>query len=128
MLEFARSLCTSLQLPARLRELAILALAGETNATFVWTQHVPISAREGIGEDLTDAERSVLRFTAAVANGATVPDDVFTEIRAQLSAREIVELLQVLVLGYYAMLGRISTVLDIEPSELYDGYRDSFLD
>jgi hypothetical protein len=117
LLNFARSLYTGLNLPVRLREVAILTLAEATNASFVWTQHIPISSA---------ADRAVAQFTVAVAGGSVVSDELFDSIRPRLSAREIVELLQ--VLGYYWMLGRISTVLDIEPTETYETYRDRFLD
>jgi alkylhydroperoxidase family enzyme len=140
LLSFARSLYTGLNLPVRLREVAILTLAEATNASFVWTQHIPISAAAGIDDPTREAirartldspvlsaeDRAVAEFTMAVAGGPTVSDELFDTIRAQLPAREIVELLQ--VLGYYWMLGRISTVLDIEPTETYETYRDRFLD
>jgi alkylhydroperoxidase family enzyme len=140
LLNFARSLYTGLNLPVRLREVAILTLAEATNASFVWTQHIPISAAAGIDDRtreairartfdspvLSAADRAVAQFTVAVAGGSVVSDELFDSIRPRLSAREIVELLQ--VLGYYWMLGRISTVLDIEPTETYETYRDRFLD
>jgi alkylhydroperoxidase family enzyme len=139
LLDFARSLYTGLDLPDRLREVAILALAEATGASFVWTQHVPISAAADIDDPtreairagafdspaLSEADRAVAQFTAAVAGGPGVSDELFETIRARLSEREIVELLQ--VLGYYWMLGRLSTVLDIEPTETYETYRDGFL-
>ncbi|MFC4944256.1 carboxymuconolactone decarboxylase family protein [Pseudonocardia sp. GCM10023141] len=84
--------------------------------------------RAGTFDDpaLSAADRAVGQFTAAVTAGPAVSGELFDTVRAQLSAREIVELLQ--VLGYYWMLGRISTVLDIEPTESYETYRDRFLD
>jgi alkylhydroperoxidase family enzyme len=140
LMNFARSLYTGLTLPDRLREIAILTLAETTDASFVWTQHLPISAVAGIDDPtreairarsfdspvLSAADRAVAQFTAATAAGPAVPDELFDALQAHLSEREIVELLQ--VLGYYWMLGRTSTVLAIEPTETYESYRDPFLD
>jgi alkylhydroperoxidase family enzyme len=140
LLNLARTLYTELELPDRLRELAILTLADATDASFVWTQHVPISATVGIDDEarrsiqnhtldspgLSEADKSVLRFSSSVAAGPAITDECFAALREHLSDRQIVELLQ--VLGHYWMLGRISTVLDVKPTELYDSYRRRFLD
>jgi alkylhydroperoxidase/carboxymuconolactone decarboxylase family protein YurZ len=53
-------------LPARTRELVILALAAERGAGYEWAEHVPMSADAGV----TDAERDAL--TAGFA--ADLPD------------------------------------------------------
>jgi alkylhydroperoxidase family enzyme len=139
MLQFARSLYEGLELPTRLREIAILTLAAATSASFVWTQHVPISQTAGIDDDarnaiqegsldspaLTSPDRAVATFAAALAAGPSISEELFETVRAQLSEREFVELLQ--VLGYYWMLSRISTALEIEPTESYETYRNTFL-
>jgi hypothetical protein len=42
---------------------------------------------------------------------------VFEQARAVLTERELVEVLQ--VIGYYRSFGRISTVLEVEVTEVY---------
>ncbi|MGP4015014.1 carboxymuconolactone decarboxylase family protein [Saccharopolyspora sp. 5N708] len=131
LLGLARALYTTLELPVRARELAILALADLVSSDFVWNQHVPISGDAGIGDDvrrlirdrdyrnsaLSDVDSVVIRFSAAVVTRPRVPDDLFAEARAHLSEREIVELLH--VIGYYWTFSRMSTVLDAELTHVY---------
>jgi alkylhydroperoxidase family enzyme len=131
LLGLARALYTSLELPARTRELAILTLAAHTESAFVWTQHEPISEAAGVTDTtrklirdhdhthpaLSEPDQAVLQFTASVVTGPHVSDELFTALRSVLSEREIVELLH--VIGYYWTLSRISTVLQIEATHLY---------
>ena len=58
------------------------------------------------------AEQALLAFVLAVVEAPRVADDVFERDRRQLSARQIVEVLQ--LVGFYWALGRICTVLDLE--------------
>ena len=131
LLGLARALYTSLELPVRTRELVILTLATEAESAFVWTQHEPISEAAGVTEPirklirdhdyadraLSGPDRAVLQFTAAVATGPHVSDELFTALRAVLSEREIVEMLH--VIGYYWTVSRVSTVAQLEATHLY---------
>ena len=141
LLALARSLYTSLNLPVRTRELAILVLADLIDSTFVWTQHVPISEQAGIDDrvrrlvqsrnyddpELALADRIIAKFVSAVIGGPSISDELFIALRDILSEREIVELLQ--VIGYYWTFGRISTVLEVELTHMYgQDYETTFLD
>ena len=129
LLTLARVLYTSIQLPARSREIAILTLADQARSDFVWTQHTPISQAAGITSDtrrtiqnrdyssLAAEDRTIAEFAAAAATGPEVSDGVFNAVRAQLSERQVVELLH--VLGYYWTLARFSTVLGLKPTQIY---------
>jgi alkylhydroperoxidase family enzyme len=129
LLTLARALYTSLQLPARSREIAILTLADQAGSAFVWAQHTPISQAAGITggarraiqnrdySSLPAEDRPVAEFAAAVATGPEVSDAVFNAVRAQLSERQVVELLH--VLGYYWTLARFSTVIGLKPTQIY---------
>ena len=131
LLGLARALYTSLELPARTRELAILTLAAHTESPFVWTQHEPISEAAGVTESIRELirdhehtnpalsapDRAVLQFTTAVVTGPHVSDGLFAALRGVLSEREIVELLH--VIGYYWTLSCVSTVVQIEATQLY---------
>ena len=61
---------------------------------------------------------SDLGLTAEVVQRPRVPDSIFQQARELLTDRELAEVLQ--VTGYDWAFGRISTVLDIEVTEVYD--------
>ena len=131
LMGLAQALYTTLDLPARTRELAILTLAEQAGSRFVWTQHVPISETAGVTAEtrqlirdrdyrspaLPGPDSTILQFTAAAATGPHVSDELFAAVRSVLPEREIVEILQ--VIGYYWTLSRISTVLDLDATQLY---------
>jgi 4-carboxymuconolactone decarboxylase len=112
-----------------LRELAILRIAQMTGADYEWAHHVPIARQVGISEEqiaglkgwhtspyFDERQRAALRYAESVTSLATVPDDVFREVRAHLSEAEVVEM--TLVAGYWGMVARLLVVLkiDVEPS------------
>jgi alkylhydroperoxidase family enzyme len=117
---------TGLQLPPRDRELVILTTSAVTKAEYEFVQHVPISEAMGVDPSIREAihreeldsgllsahDKAVVAFAAAVVRGPSVSDDVFAAVRAVLSPREIVEVLQ--VIGFYWSFGRVATVLEVE--------------
>jgi alkylhydroperoxidase family enzyme len=129
--ELARAQFTALELPPRSRELVILTVAAYTSSTFVAAQHDPIAEAAGVSKktrqlirdrrldssELSRADRALIRLTADVVQGPWVSDEVFQRAREFLTDRELVEVLQ--VTGYYWTFGRISTVLDVEVTEVY---------
>jgi alkylhydroperoxidase family enzyme len=129
---FARTLFTQLELPERSRELVILTTAEYTNGVFVAAQHVPISRAAGVSDEtrrlieerrLTDSSLSpydslILRLTAEIVQQPRVSDELFAEARKHLSDREIVEVIH--VAGFYWTFGRISTVLQVPVTMVYD--------
>jgi alkylhydroperoxidase family enzyme len=130
-IQLAKAQFTALELPARSRELVILTVAEYTASTFVAAEHEPISRAAGVGErtrqlirdrhldspELSPADRALVRLTAEVVQRPRVPDEIFQQAREFLTDRELVEVLQ--VTGYYWTFGRISTVLDVEVTEVY---------
>jgi alkylhydroperoxidase family enzyme len=130
-IQLAKVLFTSLELPARSRELVILTVAEYAGSTFVAAQHDPMSQAAGVDErtrqlirdrqldspELSPSDRVLLRFTAEVVQQPRVSDEVFEQARTFLTDRELVEVLQ--VVGYYWSFGRISTVLDVEVTDVY---------
>ena len=117
---------TGLELANRDRELVILTTAAVTKAEYEFVQHVPISQAMGVDPAIRQAihrqefgsallparDQAIVAFAAAVVNGPFVSDEVFAAAHAVLSAREIVEVLQ--VIGYYWSFGRVATVLQVE--------------
>ena len=91
-LRLAQAQFTALELSVRQRELVILAVAGlvdcEYEYEYEYAQNISVSAAPRIA------------------------DDVFERTRQLLSARQIVEALQ--LVGFYWALGRMCTVLELE--------------
>jgi alkylhydroperoxidase family enzyme len=130
-IQLARAQFTALELPARSREVVILTVAACTGSPFVAAQHEPIAAAAGVDKAtrkliadreldspaLSPADRALIRLTADVIRGPRVTDEVFNQARAFLTDREVAEVLQ--LTGYYWTFGRISTVLEVEVTEVY---------
>jgi alkylhydroperoxidase family enzyme len=130
-IQLARAQFTSLELPARSRELVILTVAQYTGSEFVAAQHNPISETAGVDEltrqlirdgqvdspGLSPSDRALLRFTAEVLKRPRVSNEVFAQAQELLTDRRLVEVLQ--VIGYYWTFCRISTVLDVEVTKIY---------
>ena len=125
-LAFGGALLSSLELDARLRELVILHVGRLSDAEYEWVQHVPIARAVGAGDAeiaaleagdvdaacFTAAERAALRFTGEVVRDVRASDAAFEALRAELSPREIVELL--LVIGQYMLVARVAVNAGIE--------------
>jgi alkylhydroperoxidase family enzyme len=125
------SILTEQQLPAKLRELAILRVARLSRAEYEWVQHVPIAKLVGASEaqvaalerdDATAAcfdpvERIVLRATDEIVRDGGPSDATFADLQAHFSHREIVEL--VLAVGFYMVMARlmISTRIDVDEAQ-----------
>jgi hypothetical protein len=117
---------TGLELPPRTRELVILTTAAIGEVEYEFVQHVPISEAMGVDPKVREAihrlefdspalsgdDRVVTAFAAAVVRSPTVSDETFDAVKRILSARQIVEALQ--VIGFYWSFGRVATVLEVE--------------
>jgi alkylhydroperoxidase family enzyme len=130
-IRLAQTLYTSLELPVRSRELAILTLAGAVQCEFVFAQHVPISEQAGVDEQirqlirngdyaspaLSEHDRAIIQFAAEIVARPQVTDATFSSARKFLSEREVVELLH--VCGYYWTFSRMCTVLQVDLTQMY---------
>lgn len=128
-LELGGTILSRLELDPVSRELVILLVAKLSEADYEWVQHVGIAEAIGIpGESvaaieradfdspaLDERSRALLRFTEQATTYPRVSNETFANLRALFSPREIVETL--MVIGYYLMLARVMTVLDIELDE-----------
>ncbi|WP_067829220.1 EF-hand domain-containing protein [Actinomadura kijaniata] len=126
-MNMSRAILADMELPGDLRELAVLQVAADLGATYVWTQHVSaaraehtprakvIAIRDGRLDApcLTAPEQATLAFTAEVLHRGRPSDSTFARLRRHLSPRQIVELL--IVTGVYTMIGRITTALALAP-------------
>ena len=138
-LAFGGALLSSLELDARVRELAILRVGRLSGAEYEWVQHVPIALAVGASQEqvdavdrgeidddsLGDAERAALRFTTEVVREVRASDESLAALAAAgLSPREIVEL--VLVIGQYMLVARVAETAGIEldePADVLDSSR-----
>jgi len=111
--------------PPNLRELAILRVGQLNQATYEWTQHVPIALRVGVRQAQIDAltrwkdspefnerEKAILRYTDEETKNIRVKNETFAAVRAILTEEGVVELTT--TIGYYAMVCRILEALQVE--------------
>jgi len=113
------------ELPAKLRELAILRVGELLQAEYEFTHHVPLALQTGVKKEQIDQlsnwasvrafnkeEQAVLRYAEELTKNIRVNDDTFEELRDLFSESCIVELTT--VIGYYNMACRIIVGLQIE--------------
>ncbi|MFH8561794.1 carboxymuconolactone decarboxylase family protein [Streptomyces sp. NPDC017988] len=120
------SLFADASLGATDRELLILTYATVFEAEYEWAQHVPISRAVGVtdaqreavrhrrydAEVFTPAQQALLGFAAAAAASPLVDDARHAAVAAHYTEEQIVETL--VLAGFYYLLARVCTVLDVE--------------
>ncbi|WP_369217985.1 carboxymuconolactone decarboxylase family protein [Streptomyces flavofungini] len=108
------------------RELLILTYGTVFEAEYEWEQHIPISRAVGItdaqrdalrgkrydADVFTPAQRALLAFAAASAAAPLVDEALFKAVSAHYTEEQLVETL--VLAGFYFLLGRVCTVLDVE--------------
>ena len=108
-------------LPAKLRELAILATAREWSQQFEWNLHAPIALKAGLSPDLvkslaqgvhpvgmTEDEGIVYEFCVELHRRKTVKDAIYNKARAKLGEQGVIELVS--LNGYYTFLAMVLNV------------------
>ncbi|WP_405866574.1 MULTISPECIES: carboxymuconolactone decarboxylase family protein [unclassified Streptomyces] len=111
-----------LQLPADIREMAILRIAVLNRATYEWTAHEPDARRAGLGDrelaelhrdkpELDARRRRVIAYTDAMTRDVHVPDELFDALRADFTDTELVELTA--TVAAYNMVSRFLVALDV---------------
>jgi len=124
-LQLGRAILLQGVVPPTLRELAILRVGQLNQATYEWTQHVPIALRVGVRQAQIDAlsawedspefnerEKAILRYTDEETKNIRVKDETFAAVRAILTEEAVVELTT--TIGYYSMVCRILEALQVE--------------
>ena len=116
-----------IKLSARLRQIAILRVAGVGGFDYLISHHRPISLRVGLTQEeisasieknsnqLTDLDHKVAQFAQESTLTGDVLDDTFNAVRAHLGDRELVELS--ITVGLYNCLGRVIRSLRIDIEE-----------
>lgn len=128
---FLGAVRTQTTISADLRELAICRVAALNGAWYEWKHHYPLALEAGVDDellklvkrgrtwDLTGIPsvarglqwRIVLRYVDAMTVNVRVPDEVFEEVKAQFSEKEIVELTA--ITASYNMVSRFLVALDV---------------
>jgi alkylhydroperoxidase family enzyme len=127
-LRLGNAILFSGSLPPKLRELVILRVGDLAEATYEWTQHVPIGLKAGLTAEqikrmhrwkdtplFSDQERAVLQYTDEVAQDIRVSEETFKAVRDFLTEEQVIELTTTIV--YYGMVSRILEALEIELEE-----------
>jgi alkylhydroperoxidase family enzyme len=113
------------ELPARVRELAIMRIAVLNRADYEFQSHVPFALAAGLTQaqldaleagklpdGLTATDRAVLAYADAMTHEVRVPDDVFAAVRAAFPERQIVELTA--TIGGYNLVSRFLEALQVD--------------
>ncbi|HEX7116970.1 MAG TPA: carboxymuconolactone decarboxylase family protein [Steroidobacter sp.] len=117
------------ELPAQLRELAIMRIAILNGASYESDQHAPIARAAGISDPQLSAlvnwpenaamfdvdQRAVLAYTDAMTLQVQVPDDVFADVRSRLDNRKLVELTA--TIAAYNMVSRFLEALRLHSDD-----------
>jgi len=127
-IKLANSLVGRTALSPKLRELAVMRIAGLCHSEYEWTQHVPVALEAGVSREQLEAiasweesdsfngeERAVLQYVDEVAGNVVVREKTFVTLKQYLSERDIVEL--TLAIGWWGMVARVLVPLEIEMDE-----------
>jgi 4-carboxymuconolactone decarboxylase len=119
------------RLDVRRRELAILEHARLLENAYCWGHHVPPALhagftkhqlrrlRKGDHSAFEARDRDVLAYVGAFES-QTVTDEQWAALRGQFSDEELVAL--TMLIGCYAVLGRIQRTLDVPQDEGFAGF------
>ena len=112
------------ELPGRVRELSVLAIAAGNQ--YAWSHHHPHAIKAGVtqqeldslesGATLADTisaqEKAAIRYAREFGQGGKVTDETFAEVKKHFSERQITDL--TLLCGYFMALGSTITALRVE--------------
>lgn len=117
-MDLGRAVLYEAQLPARLRELAILRVGHLCGSPYELHQHRKIALAVGITPQQVDAvatqpdgplfddlERTVLAATDQLVRDVRIGDELFAQLRSQLGDRQVME--WVISVGFYMMVARV---------------------
>jgi alkylhydroperoxidase family enzyme len=121
---------TKLDVPGKLRELAMCGVAAWNGAEYEFVHHAPLLLEEGASQAQVDAlrdlaraarddrlfdatERAVLQLTLEMTRDVKVADATFEAVRAIGGDRLAIEI--VAVISTYNMVSRFLVALDVQP-------------
>ena len=117
-MDLGRAVLYEAQLPARLRELAILRVGHLCNSPYELHQHRKIALAVGITPEQVDAvgtepggplfdpvDRAVLAATDQLVRDVRIDDERFAALRSLIGDQQVMEL--VISVGFYMMVARV---------------------
>jgi len=120
-----RSILRGEELPADLRELALIRVGLLSGAEYEVKSHIPYAQEAGVSQKKIDAlpdwaassefdkkERAVLAYADEMWQDITVKDETFARLKSHFNEHEIVEL--TIGIGYYTGLCRLLVALRVE--------------
>ena len=127
-LKLGNRILTAMELPAVLREIAILAVARATGSVYEWTQHVVIGRACGMTEaqiealaadrdddaSLGEAGRLAVRAARESARDHKVSPATLTALRAAVGDQQAVELLHTIGFYTYVSIFLQTTGVDVD--------------
>ncbi len=129
---FAGRLMPRGRLPRRDTELLILRVAHNCGCEYEWRHHERIGQVSGLSEAEIERvrsgpdadgwpprERLLLRAADELHSRRVLSDEVWSELRAELSDEQLIELC--MLVGHYEMLAMTINSLQIEPDAMGDG-------
>lgn len=120
-----RSILRGEELPASLRELALIRIGLLSRAEYEVNSHIPYAQEAGVNQKKIDAlpdwatsaefdkkERAILAYTDEMWRDVVVKDETFAKLKEFFDEHQIVEL--TIGIGYYTGLCRLLVALQIE--------------
>ncbi|KAM5458106.1 hypothetical protein MaudCBS49596_000016 [Microsporum audouinii] len=107
---FLGAIRTRTSIPADIREMAICRVAAINKAWFEWEQHYPLLKAAGVPDEalelikqdqcdesalsavLSKEQLAVYKYSSAMTRTVKVPDEVFDELKALFSEKDVVEI------------------------------------
>jgi len=112
-------------LPARVKALAVLTTARESEGDYVWTVNEPQARSAGLEQEVINAIRerrapqalkaedaTIVRFTLELLKQHRVSDATFRAVQGRLGDAGVVDLL--VLIGYYFTLSHALSALEVE--------------
>ena len=131
LLTFTREMREGAVIETRLRELAIVAVALTTGATYEFNHHWNSALKAGLRreqlEQLADAEtsdafdereRTIVRYAREATLSLQASDDTWSALRSHFSVRESMDV--VMAVAWYNAVARVLLPLEIELEDWYE--------
>jgi AhpD family alkylhydroperoxidase len=115
------------QIPARTRELAVIATARERDCPYVWAAHAPAAHKEGVSDETIAAVRDgaalesgssegdVVELVRQLMRSHRVEQSRFDRLIAEHSLPGLVELCA--VIGHYLCVTTLLNAFEVAPAE-----------
>ena len=111
-----------------IRETAILTTAKELNNSYEWAQHEPVARKVGVRDEVVDSilsgkgpmglppkEGIFIQAARELIRNATVSKNTYLALDHLLGSELTID--YIVTVGYYSMLGRIISALDVDMDE-----------